>query len=91
MFIEPCPSNQDRYNRKLNKLIKKDRYLFPLIKETLIYFNTVIIYIKFDIRQAFYRIYIYFDLEELTTFRIRYKSYKYKVLPFGLYNGPGLF
>ena len=28
------------------------------------------------------------DSEELTTFRTRYGSYKYKVLPFGLTNGP---
>lgn len=29
--------------------------------------------------------------EDLTTFRTRYRSYKYKVLPFGLTNGPATF
>ena len=31
------------------------------------------------------------DSEDLTTFRTRYGSYKYKVLPFGLTNGPAVF
>jgi hypothetical protein len=34
---------------------------------------------------------IYPDSEELTTFRTRYSIYKYKVLPFGLTNGPATF
>ena len=34
---------------------------------------------------------IYPDSEELTTFRTRYGAYKYKVLPFGLTNGPATF
>jgi hypothetical protein len=46
---------------------------------------------KLDIRQAFYRIRIKEDLKELTIFRIRYGSYKYKVLFFGLYNSSALF
>ena len=31
------------------------------------------------------------DSEELTTFRTRYGAYKYKVLPFGLTNGPATY
>jgi len=30
-------------------------------------------------------------LEDLITFRIRYSSYKYKVFPFGLINGPAIY
>jgi hypothetical protein len=30
-------------------------------------------------------------LKELIIFKIRYKFYKYKILFFGLYNGPALF
>ena len=77
--------------RKLNELTKKDRYLLPLIAETLIRFNKATVFIKFDIRQAFYRLRIYLNLKELITFRIRYKLYKYKVMLFGLYNGPGFY
>ena len=29
--------------------------------------------------------------EELTTFRTRYRAYKYQVLPFGLTNGPATY
>jgi hypothetical protein len=38
------------------------------------------VYTKLDIRQAFYKIRIDFNLKELTTFYTCYKSYKYKVL-----------
>jgi hypothetical protein len=49
------------------------------------------VFTKLDIRQAFYRIRMKEGLEDLTTFRTRYGSYKYKVLPFGLCNGPASF
>ena len=61
----------------------------PLIAETLIRLNKATVFIKLDIRQAFYYLYIYLDLKELITFCIRYRLYKYKVIPFRLYNGPG--
>ena len=75
--------------RKLNELTKKDRYLLPLIAEILVRLNKATVFIKLDIRQAFYRLRIYLDSEKLITFRIRYGLYKYKVIPFRLYNGPG--
>jgi len=65
---------------RLNNLTCKDRYPLPLIDETLARLAKAKVYIKLDIRQAFYRIQIDPDLEELTTFYTRYKSYKYKVL-----------
>lgn len=40
---------------------------------------------------AFHKIGIYPDSKDLTTFRTRYGSYKYKVVPFGLTNGPATF
>ena len=54
--------------RKLNLLIKKDRYLLPLIDKTLARIRRAKLFTKLDIRQAFYRIRIHPDLEELTTF-----------------------
>ncbi|KAI1003279.1 hypothetical protein K3495_g4925 [Podosphaera aphanis] len=74
--------------RKLNQLTRKDRYLLPLIDETLARLNKAKIYTKLDIRQAFHRIRMHPDSEELTTFRTRYGAYKCKVLPFGLMNRP---
>jgi hypothetical protein len=77
--------------RKLNLLSRKDRYPLPLIDETLARISQAKVFTKLDIRQAFYRIRIHPDSEELTTFRTRYGAYKYKVLPFGLTNGPATY
>jgi len=77
--------------RKLNALTRKDRYPLPLIDETLARLRKAKIFTKLDIRQAFHKMRIHPDSEELTTFRTRYGAYKYKVLPFGLTNGPATF
>ncbi len=77
--------------RKLNQITRKDRYPLPLINETLARISKAKIFTKLDIRQAFHRIRIDPDSEELTTFRTRYGSYKCKVLPFGLTNGPATY
>ena len=74
--------------RKLNAITRKDRYPLPLLEETLARISKAKIFTKLDIRQAFYRIRMHPDSEDLTTFRTRYGTYKYKVLPFGLTNGP---
>ena len=66
--------------RRLNNLTCKDRYLLPLIDKTIARLAKAKIYIKLDIRQAFYRIQIDLNLKELITFRTCYKSYKCKVL-----------
>jgi transposase InsO family protein len=78
--------------RKLNALTKKDRYPLPLIEETLAQITGAKILSKIDIRHAFNRIRMATDEDEdLTTFKTRFGTYKYKVLPFGLCNGPATF
>ena len=77
--------------RKLNAITKKDRYPLPLIDETLTRLGKARIFTKLDIRQAFHRIRMHLDSEDLTTFRTRYGAYKCKVLPFGLTNGPATY
>jgi hypothetical protein len=77
--------------RKLNAITRKDRYPLPLIDETLARISRAKVFTKLDIRQAFHRIRIDPSSEDLTTFRTRYGSYKCKVLPFGLTNGPATF
>lgn len=49
------------------------------------------IFTKLDIRQGFHRIRLDPKSEDLTTFRTRYGTYKYHVVPFGLTNGPAAF
>jgi hypothetical protein len=77
--------------RKLNQLTKKDRYPLPLIEETMAQIGRAKIFTKLDIRHAFNRIRIAEGHEDLTTFRTRFGSYRYRVLPFGLTNGPATF
>ena len=77
--------------RKLNNLTRKDRYPLPLLDETLNRMSNAKIFTKLDIRQAFHRIRIDPESEDLTTFRTRYGTYKCKVLPFGLTNGPATY
>jgi hypothetical protein len=77
--------------RKLNSLTKKDQHPLPLIDETLARIAKAKVFTKLDIRQAFYRIRMDPASEELTTFRTRYGTYKYRVLPFGLTNGPATY
>jgi hypothetical protein len=77
--------------RKLNAITRKDRYPLPLIDETLARLTRAKIFTKLDIRQAFHRIRMAKGSEDLTTFQTRYGSYKCKVLPFGLTNGPATY
>ena len=77
--------------RKLNELTKKDRYPIPLIDELLQRVSKAEWFKKLDIQQGFHRIRIYLDSDDLTTSRTRYRSYKYKVMPFSLTNGPATF
>ena len=77
--------------RKLNAITRKDRYPLPLIDKILARISKAAIFTKLDIRQAFHRIRIDAESEELTIFRTRYGSYKYKVLLFGLTNRPATY
>ena len=77
--------------RKLNEFTRKDQYPLPLIDELLTRLTRAKVFTKLDIRQAFHRIRMNPESEELTTFRTRYGSYKCKVLPFGLTNGPATY
>lgn len=77
--------------RKLNAITKKDRYPIPLIEETLARLSRARVFTRLDVRHAFNRIRLKESVEDLTTFRTRYGSYKYRVLPFGLCNGPASF
>jgi len=77
--------------RRLNDITRKDRYPLPLIDETLSRLSKAKIYTKLDIRQAFHRIAMDPDSQELTTFRTRYGTYKCNVLWEGLTNGPATY
>ena len=73
---------------KLNALTKKDQYLLPLINKTLTQMTGCKFITKFDIIAAFNKLRMDSESEDLTTFIISMRLYKYCVLPFGLTNGP---
>jgi transposase InsO family protein/predicted aspartyl protease len=77
--------------RKLNLLTRKDAYPLPRIDELLTRVSRAKFFTKLDIRQAFHRIRMDPASEEYTSFRTRYGTYKCKVLPFGLCNGPATY
>lgn len=77
--------------RKLNAITRKDRYPIPLVDELMERISGAKIFTKLDIRQGFHRIRLSPESEDSTTFRTRYGTYKYHVLPFGLTNGPAAF
>ena len=77
--------------RKLNQLTRKDSYPIPRIDELLARPSKAKIFTKLDIRAAFNKIRMDPSSEEYTTFRTRYGTYKCKVLPFGLCNGPATY
>ena len=74
--------------QKLNSLTKKDQYLLPLINETLARMTGCKFITKFNIIAAFNKLRMDPGSEDLTTFITSMRLYKYRVLPFGLMNGP---
>jgi len=74
--------------RALNAITVKDRYPIPLIKETLDRLCKAKIFTKLDVVAAFNNMRIREGDEWMTAFITRYGLYQYKVLPFGLCNGP---
>jgi hypothetical protein len=58
--------------RKLNARTRKNTYPLPLIEETLERISRARVYIKLDIRQAFHRIRISEESEDLTIFRTQF-------------------
>jgi hypothetical protein len=77
--------------RKLNAIIKKDRYPISLVDKLMDRLAGAKFFTKLDIRQGFHRIRISPESQDLTTFRTRYGMYKYRVVLFGLSNEPTVF
>jgi hypothetical protein len=78
--------------RKLNVIIKKDRYPIPLIDKTIANVAGYKIITKLDIRKAFNRIRIItLEDKDLLTFYTPLGNFKPRVLGFGPCNGPATF
>ena len=77
--------------RKLNALTKRNRYPLPLIEEVIGKIMGCQHLTRLDIIAAFNELRMDPGSEDLTTFVTALGAYKYKVLPFGLTNGPSSF
>ena len=94
VLFTPKPNNGWRFcvdYRRLNQIMRKDKYPAPLIDKTFRRIIAAKVYIKLNIRHVFHRIRIYPESEELMVFKMYYGAYQYKVMLFGLYNGPATF
>ncbi len=73
--------------RKLNAIIKKNRYSILFIAETIARLSKAKWMIKINIRHAFNRIRMHFkENEDLITFRTKYETYKYLIMSFEVIN-----
>ncbi len=72
--------------RKLNVLIKRDRYSLSLIDETLARIQESKYLTRLNIIVAFNKLRMHSDSEDLTIFIIFFNSYKYHVMLFKLIN-----
>ncbi len=74
--------------RKLNALIKRNRYPLFLIDETLARIQGSKYLTRLNIIAAFNKLRMHSRSEDLTTFITSFDFYKYHVMPFELINGP---
>ena len=72
-------------------IARKNCYFFPLNSEALDKVVGAKICTKFDIRAAYNRIRVKVENEWITAFCSRYGHYKYRVMHFGVVNGPATF
>src|SRR5258707_5538506 len=75
----------------LNRVTEKDRYPLLLISDLLMSPAPARIYSKIDLKHAYHLVCIAKGDEPKTTFRTRYSSYKWQVMPFRLSNAPAAF
>ena len=89
LFIEK-PNERLRFcvnYRKLNVIIKRNRYLISLIDEVLIKIQDCKYLTRLNIIIAFNKLRMHSNNENFITFITSLKVYKYRVLLFGLTNG----
>ena len=77
--------------RGLNKISKKDQYSLLLIADLLDAPGKARIYTKIDLRHAYHLVRIRDGDKWKTTFRTKYGSFEWMVIPEGLTNAPAAF
>ena len=77
--------------QRLNTIIKHNHYFISFINEVFTQVLSCKYMICVDIIAAFNKLWMHPDSENLTTFITSLSTFKYKVLPFGLTNGPAFY
>jgi len=77
--------------RQLNKITRQDSYSLPLIKELQDRLGRVKWFTSLNLKEAYYWVQMKKGEEWKTAFWMRYKHYKYTVMPFELKNAPATF
>ena len=72
--------------RQLNSITKKDQYLLPLILEIQDRIGNIKIFLKINLKQAYYQIKIKEGNKQKTAFKSKEGLYKPLVIQFGLIN-----
>ena len=72
--------------KKLNIIIKKNRYFIFLIDEVLIRIQNYKYFIKLNIIVVFNKLRMHLNNKNFITFIISFKAYKYRMLSFKLIN-----
>ncbi|GBG62636.1 hypothetical protein CBR_g31271 [Chara braunii] len=77
--------------RGLNKTTRKSTEPLPRIDDLLEMVQGCTIFSKIDLKSGYHQIEMADDNVHKTTFKTRYGTYEYLVMPFGLCNAPGTF
>ena len=76
---------------KLTKVTVKDKYPLPRIDDLFDQIRGVKVFSKIDLRSGYQQVRIKNEDVHKETFRARYESYEFVVVPFGFTNAPSTF
>ena len=77
--------------RALNAITERDKYALPNVDALLDQIGSARVKSTLDLRSGYHQLRVVDKDVPKTTFRTRYGSFAFKVLPFGVTNGPGRF
>ena len=77
--------------RMLNSVIVKNKYLLPRIDDLFDQLQSARVFSKIDLRSGYYQLRIREQDVHKTTFRTRYRHFKFLLMSFGLTNTPTSF